>query len=58
MGLCKELKIDDPITWMNSVAPELVDLWLALYIVDDPESKEMKDPAEAMKALFAKVNNG
>ena len=52
MLLCKDLGIDDPVFWMNSVEPEIVDLWVAFYIVSDSEEKEMKDPAQAINEVF------
>ena len=52
MVLCRDLHIDDPVAWINAVDPNLVDLWLAFYSIDDPAAKDMQDPAEAMIKLF------
>lgn len=27
--ICKDLGIDDPVHWMNSVSPSIVDQWIA-----------------------------
>lgn len=31
-SICQDLGIDDPVTWMNSVPPVLVDWWIAYKI--------------------------
>lgn len=31
-SICHELKIDDPIAWMNNVPPVLVDWWIAYFV--------------------------
>jgi len=31
-SICHELKIDDPIAWMNSVPPVLVDWWISFFV--------------------------
>lgn len=51
MHICKDLGIDDPVTWWNAVPSELVDLWIAFMIVEDPETKEMKSPKDAFSVL-------
>ncbi len=39
-SICEELGIDDPIHWMNSVSPLVVDFWIAYRSVKfDMESK-------------------
>ena len=35
--ICKELKIDDPIYWMNNTDPKVVDLWIADRILTSQE---------------------
>jgi hypothetical protein len=50
--ICEILSIDDPVHWMNSVSPLLVDQWIA-YLTHKNESKgsDMMDPDDALKAL-------
>lgn len=31
-SICHELKIDDPIAWMNNVPPVLVDWWISFFV--------------------------
>ena len=53
--LCKELKIDDPIAWFNSVPESVLDGWAAFYSLEADEmsgkASKMMDPLDAMKML-------
>jgi hypothetical protein len=40
-SICHELKIDDPIAWMNNVPPVLVDWWIAYFV----RKQEIEDQA-------------
>lgn len=44
-SICKELKIDDPIHWMNSVKPIVVDWWIAYFSHEADLEKEAYDKA-------------
>ena len=39
-SICKELKIDDPIHWMNSVKPIVIDWWIAHFSYEADLEKE------------------
>ena len=39
-SICKELKIDDPIHWMNSVRPIVIDWWIAYLSHESDLEKE------------------
>lgn len=50
--ICKDLGIDDPCFWMNSVSPTLVDQWIAFYTIpDENKSSDLINPEDALKAL-------
>lgn len=42
--ICKELGIDDPITWMDNVPSRVIDAWLAYESLVADESKEAEKP--------------
>lgn len=50
--ICKDLCIDDPVHWMNSVSPLLVDQWIAYYTqTSESGPAEPMKPEEALQAL-------
>lgn len=51
--VCKNLGIDDPCHWMNSVSPSVVDQWIAFEIQESKtmDSKKPMSPEEAMASL-------
>lgn len=58
--LCLKLGIDDPIAWMDSVSPWLLNAWTAYYTIEpwevgsnpeDEKEKKMLPPEEALKRL-------
>jgi hypothetical protein len=50
--ICSELGIDDPVHWMNSVSPLLVDQWIAYHTQKhEQDEAEKLSPEEALKAL-------
>ena len=52
--LCKELGIDDPISWFQNAPEAVVDSWLAYYSVEQEVASgeaEMTDPMTALKKL-------
>ena len=42
--ICKELGIDDPITWMDNVPSRVIDAWLAYESLVADEAKEAEKP--------------
>ena len=52
MEICHALKIDDPVYWMNNVPPQIVDLWIAHYIVKNSDTKTMRDPVSVFDEIF------
>lgn len=55
--VCKQLGIDDPCCWMDTVDPVVVDRWIAYEIHESElkhgDSKKQQSPAETLKALKA-----
>lgn len=54
--LCKELGIDDPAFWMDTVSAKVIDQWLAWHIVDSERmskrpGQNMVDPQTALNQL-------
>jgi hypothetical protein len=47
---------DDPIYYMNTVKPELIDFWLAYHLLEQEGDKQMRDPTEAFDRLFKGSN--
>ena len=45
-SICEDLGIDDPIHWMNSVSPVVVDLWIAFRSVKCDLESEAIEKAE------------
>jgi len=56
--LCKELCIDDPISWFNAAPPKVVDSWIAYESVLADERTATNDesvsPAKALEQLSEK----
>lgn len=55
--LCKDLGIDDPFAWMNSVPSNIVDAWMAFYMLESKKGNSdsnMVSPEAALKKLQAK----
>jgi len=51
-SICKDLGIDDPCHWLNSVSPLLVDQWIAYYSSENSKVEaEKMSPEEALKVL-------
>jgi hypothetical protein len=52
--VCKALGIDDPVHWMNTVSPAVVDQWIAFELSErdkgEPTSSGMS-PEDALVAL-------
>ena len=61
--ICKNLGIDDPVTWFNAVPPQVVDQWIAFEIVraedqDGKGKKGMVSPLEALQQINERLANG
>jgi hypothetical protein len=51
--ICKDLGIDDPVHWMNSVSPSVVDQWIAFELneADTETPKNVSSPEEALQHI-------
>ena len=55
--VCQKLKIDDPIHWMNTVSPTLLDQWIAFEIVErESGNSSSGDPEDARAKIEAMAN--
>lgn len=59
--LCKQLGIDDPIAWFNSVPEAVLDAWVAYELFDTEDksgsgSGAMMDPMEMMQKMQERFN--
>jgi hypothetical protein len=54
--ICKELGIDDPVHWMNSVSPSVVDQWIAFELLER-ESGLPKPEAASPEAALDKIQS-
>jgi hypothetical protein len=60
--LCKELGIDDPVTWMDNVPARVLDAWLAYESVvadelKDSEKSKGMSPIAALHHMSQKYGN-
>ncbi len=65
-SICEELGIDDPIHWMNSVSPVVIDFWIAYRSVkfdmeakayDDTSGKKEMTPEDAGNYIHSIVGS-
>ena len=50
-SICQELGIDDPISWMNSVPPVLVDWWISFRIHRGEKEREAYESVKSGSSL-------
>ena len=49
--ICEKLGIDDPVHWMNSVSPSVVDQWIAFELVERETGVKKPTSASPEQAL-------
>ena len=57
---CRDMRIDDPVEYLNRVPSEIIDQWMAFYIVEADSLKNqsgMMSPDEANKRLAGGGSN-
>ena len=55
-SLCEDLKIDDPVAWMNSTKPVVVDWWIAYRILKNERQNAAEDSSEEMSGEEASAH--
>lgn len=48
----ERLGIDDPISWMNSIPPSVLDFWFALHIVKAEDAKGTQNVQKVMAERY------
>jgi hypothetical protein len=55
--ICKELRIDDPIYWMNNTDPKVIDLWIADRILTSQEEGGKTNSNQSPESVLGGIIN-
>jgi len=55
--ICKALGIDDPVHWMNTVSPSVVDQWIAFELNELDEMRPRKMDAMSPEGALAHIQS-